>query len=194
MKIKNPKLIQVAGFSSQFPNTNLKEIAFAGRSNVGKSSFINSIFNRKALAKTSQKPGKTRTINFYSGDDKIIFVDLPGYGYATVSKKEQDKWASLINEYLHNRENLEEVFLLVDGRHKPTALDQQMYDWILASGFSGYVIATKCDKLSKNKLKKSLKEIENTLDVDEEMIIPFSSIDKRNVDKFMQLVDEIIER
>lgn len=193
MKIKNPKLIQVAGFESQFPKSHLKEVAFVGRSNVGKSSFINTIFNRKNLAKTSEKPGKTRTINFYNGDDKLIFVDLPGYGYARASKSDQEKWAKLINTYLHGRENLIEVFLLVDSRHKPSKEDQQMYEWIRAFGFSGYVILTKCDKLSKNKISKSIKLVGETLDVPGDMIIPFSKLDKGNVSIFMDILDDIIK-
>lgn len=195
MKINNPQLVQVAGFQSQFPQSNLKEIAFAGRSNVGKSTFINSIFNSKSLAKTSSTPGKTRTINFYNVDDKIMFVDLPGYGYAKASRNEQDKWADLINEYLHERELLKEVFLVIDARHKPSELDVQMYDWIKENGFTGYVIATKSDKLSNNKLNNSLKVIRETLDIDKDrdIIIPYSSVSKKNKNVFLSLLDEIIK-
>ena len=123
MKFKSIELEQVAGFKSQWPAEYIEEIAFVGRSNVGKSSFINTFLGRKNLAKTSSKPGKTRTINFYNIDNKFRLVDLPGYGYAKVSKAEKAKWDKLINEYLHQRENLKEVFLLVDIRHEPTALD-----------------------------------------------------------------------
>ena len=135
MKIKNIELEQVAGFKAQWPKDNLSEIAFVGRSNVGKSSFINSFSNRKAIARTSSKPGKTRTINFYRVNDSFRLVDLPGYGFAKVSKAEKAKWDKLINEYLHDRENLKEVFLIVDIRHEPTALDKQMYEWIIDSGY-----------------------------------------------------------
>ena len=157
MKIKSVNLDQVAGFTSQFPNDNFEEIAFAGRSNVGKSSFINSFLDKKNLAKTSSKPGKTKTINFYKINDKFRLVDLPGYGYAKVSKKEKEKWNNLIHKYLYERENLKEVFLLVDIRHAPTKQDKEMYDWIIDSGFTGFVIATKYDKIPKTHLKKTHK-------------------------------------
>lgn len=193
MKFNQIELEQVAGFKSQWPAENLEEIAFVGRSNVGKSSFINAFLGRKNLAKTSSKPGKTRTINFYNIDNKFRLVDLPGYGYAKVSKAEKAKWDKLINEYLHDRENLKEVFLLVDIRHEPTALDVQMYDWILESGFTGFVIATKYDKISKNQLHKHIKAIKNKLNIDDEgLIFAYSSENKHNLSVINEQVEVIV--
>lgn len=193
MKFNQIQLEQVAGFKSQWPAENLEEIAFVGRSNVGKSSFINAFLGRKNLAKTSSKPGKTRTINFYNIDNKFRLVDLPGYGYAKVSKAEKAKWDKLINEYLHDRENLKEVFLLVDIRHDPTALDVQMYDWIIESGFTGFVIATKYDKISKNKLSKHIKAIKNKLNIDDEyLIFAYSFENKHNLSVINEQVEVIV--
>ena len=193
MKIKSVNLDQVAGFSSQFPNDNFEEIAFAGRSNVGKSSFINSFLDKKNLAKTSSKPGKTKTINFYKINDKFRLVDLPGYGYAKVSKKEKEKWNNLIHQYLYQRENLKEVFLLVDIRHTPTKQDKEMYEWIIDSGFTGFVIATKYDKIPKTHLKKHIKEIMKTLNIDDEgLIFAYSSITSHNKNVLLEQVEVII--
>lgn len=193
MKIKDIELEQVAGFKSQWPNDDLAEIAFVGRSNVGKSSFINSFSNRRAIAKTSSKPGKTRTINFYRVNKTFRLVDLPGYGYAKVSKAEKAKWDKLINEYLHERENLKEVFLLVDIRHEPTALDKQMYDWILESGYMGFVIATKFDKIKKGQVQKHLKQVQKTLGIEDEgLIFAYSSETKHNKDVLEEQVEVII--
>lgn len=193
MKIKDIELEQVAGFKSQWPNDDLAEIAFVGRSNVGKSSFINSFSNRKAIAKTSSKPGKTRTINFYRVNNAFRLVDLPGYGYAKVSKAEKAKWDKLINEYLHERENLKEVFLLVDIRHEPTTLDKQMYDWILESGYMGFVIATKFDKIKKGQVQKHLKQVQKTLGIEDEgLIFAYSSETKHNKDVLEEQVEVII--
>lgn len=193
MKIKDIELEQVAGFKSQWPNDDLAEIAFVGRSNVGKSSFINSFSNRRAIAKTSSKPGKTRTINFYRVNNAFRLVDLPGYGYAKVSKAEKAKWDKLINEYLHERENLKEVFLLVDIRHEPTTLDKQMYDWILESGYMGFVIATKFDKIKKGQIQKHLKQVQKTLGIEDEgLIFAYSSETKHNKDVLEEQVEVII--
>ena len=193
MKFKNIELEQVAGFKSQWPNENIEEIAFVGRSNVGKSSFINAFLGKKDLAKTSSKPGKTRTINFYNVDNKFRLVDLPGYGYAKVSKTEKAKWDKLINEYLHDRENLKEVFLLVDIRHNPTELDLQMYNWIIESGFTGFIIATKYDKISRGQLQKHINAIKKKLDVeDEDLIFAYSSESKHNLGVIHEQVEVII--
>ena len=193
MKFKSIELEQVAGFKSQWPSENIEEIAFVGRSNVGKSSFINAFLGRKSLAKTSSTPGKTRTINFYNIDNKFRLVDLPGYGYAKVSKKEREKWDKLINEYLHDRENLKEVFLLVDIRHEPTDLDRQMYAWIIDSGFTGFIIATKYDKISKNQLQKHIKAIMKKLDVEDEgLIFAYSSENKHNLGVIHEQIEVII--
>lgn len=193
MKFKSIELEQVAGFKSQWPSENIEEIAFVGRSNVGKSSFINAFLGRKSLAKTSSTPGKTRTINFYNIDNKFRLVDLPGYGYAKVSKKEKEKWDMLINEYLHDRENLKEVFLLVDIRHEPTDLDLQMYDWIIDSGFTGFIIATKYDKISKTQLQKHIRSIMKKLDVEDEgLIFAYSSENKHNLGVIHEQIEVII--
>lgn len=193
MKFKNIELEQVAGFKSQWPIDDLDEIAFVGRSNVGKSSFINAFLGRRALAKTSSKPGKTRTINFYNIDNKFRLVDLPGYGYAKVSKAEKAKWDKLINEYLHDRENLKEVFLLVDIRHEPTNLDLQMYNWIVESGFTGFIIATKYDKISRNRLHKHIKQIMKKLNVaDEGLIFAYSSETGHNIGVINEQVEVIV--
>ena len=193
MKFKSIELEQVAGFKSQWPSENIEEIAFVGRSNVGKSSFINAFLGRKSLAKTSSIPGKTRTINFYNIDNKFRLVDLPGYGYAKVSKKEKEKWDKLINEYLHDRENLKEIFLLVDIRHEPTDLDLQMYDWIIDSGFTGFIIATKYDKISKNQLQKHIRPIMKKLDVEDEgLIFAYSSENKHNLGVIHEQIEVII--
>ena len=193
MKIKSIELEQVAGFREQWPSEDLPELAFVGRSNVGKSSFINSFLGRKKLAKTSSVPGKTRTINFYRINDKFRLVDLPGYGYAKVSKKEKAKWDKLIGEYLHQREALREVFLLVDIRHEPTALDKQMYDWIRETGFTGFVIATKFDKIKKSQIQKHIKQIMKKLEIDDEgLIFAYSSETKHNKDVLEEQVDVII--
>ena len=193
MKIKKIELEQVAGFKKQWPNDNLDEIAFVGRSNVGKSPFINSFSNRKAIAKTSSKPGKTRTINFYRVNDSFRLVDLPGYGFAKVSKSEKDKWDKLINEYLRDRENLKEVFLIVDIRHEPTALDKQMYEWIIDNGFMGFVIATKFDKISKGHIQKHINLIKKKLEIEDEgLIFAYSSETKHNKDVLEEQVEVII--
>lgn len=190
MKISKAELEKVAVEEKQYPDTNIKEFAFAGRSNVGKSSFINAMLNRKNLARTSSTPGKTRTINFYRVNDDLRLVDLPGYGYAKVAKSEKDKWAGIINRYLENRENLVETILLVDIRHEPTTLDKQMYDYIIESGFSGIVIATKKDKIKKSQVDKHISIIAKKLGVKHrENIIPFSS-SKRDEVKDMWFIFE----
>lgn len=194
MKFTSIELEQVAGFKKQWPGEDLPEIALVGRSNVGKSSFINSFLGRKKLAKTSSKPGKTRTINFYRINDKFRLVDLPGYGYAKVSKAEKDKWDKLINEYLHQRESLREVFLIVDIRHEPTTLDCQMYKWIRESGFTGFVIATKFDKIKKSQIQKNIKAIMKKLEIDDEgLIFAYSSETKHNKDILEEQVDVIVK-
>ena len=182
MKINNAELEKVAVLEKQYPHENLPEFAFAGRSNVGKSSFINAMLNRKNLARTSSTPGKTRTINFYKINNSLRFVDLPGYGYAKVAKSEKEKWAGIINRYLETRENILETILLVDIRHEPTNLDKQMYDYIIDSGFSGIVVATKKDKIKRSQINKHVDTIAKKLGVEhKENIIPFSSQDRDEV-------------
>ncbi|MGI5997616.1 MAG: ribosome biogenesis GTP-binding protein YihA/YsxC [Lutispora sp.] len=176
MIIKDCRFLISAVSSSQYPEGDLPEIAFAGRSNVGKSSLINSLLNRKKLVKVSSNPGKTRTINFFMINEELVLVDLPGYGYAAVSKAEKLKWASMIEEYLINRENLKSVVLLVDIRHKPTSDDKMMYDFIKHYRGRVIVVATKRDKISNNALFKNIKIIKETLGTDErDIIIPYSS-------------------
>ena len=179
-KIKS-ELDRIAVRPDQYPKEPLSEIAFAGRSNVGKSSFINSMINNKNLARTSGKPGKTRTINFYKINDKFRFVDLPGYGYAKVSKDEREKWGHIIEEYLTTRDNLKEVILVIDIRHKPSKDDVIMYDWIKYYGYGKLIVATKADKISKNAIVKHIKMIQDELGVENrDDIIPYSSENKMN--------------
>lgn len=194
MKIKSAELERVAVKKNQYPDGDLPEFAFAGRSNVGKSSFINAILSRKKLARTSSTPGKTRTINFYKINDNLRLVDLPGYGYAKVSKSEKKAWSESINEYLESREDILEIFLLVDIRHEPTALDKHMYDLILQHGYSGIVIATKSDKISKGQFAKHINEIAKTLNIkNKDLIIPFSSEKKDMVDEVWFVIEDIIK-
>lgn len=194
MNLNNAKLENVSVHRDTYPDENLTEIAFAGRSNVGKSSFINSMLGRKNLARTSSSPGKTRTINFYNIDEKLRLVDLPGYGYAKVSKEEKSSWAKIINEYLESRENLKEVFLLVDIRHDPTAQDKEMFRFIKEAGFSGIVVATKSDKMSKSKALNQIKNIAKVLKIENtDYIIPYSSVDKNMVDEMWMIIKDLLE-
>jgi len=195
MKIISSDLHAIAVEPKQYPQDDLPEIAFAGRSNVGKSSFINSMINRSNLARTSGKPGKTRTINFYIINNCFRFVDLPGYGYAQVSKSEKEKWGQIIEKYLTDRENLREIILIVDMRHEPTTLDVIMYDWIKSFGYRGLVIATKADKISKANWQKNTKIIREKLGItDLELIIPYSSEKKMNCDKVWEIFDPILDK
>lgn len=194
MNLNNAKLEKVSVHRDTYPDENLMEIAFAGRSNVGKSSFINSMLGRKNLARTSSSPGKTRTINFYNIDEKLRLVDLPGYGYAKVSKEEKSSWAKIINEYLESRENLKEVFLLVDIRHDPTKQDIEMFRFIKEAGFVGIVVATKSDKISKSKALTQIKNIAKVLKIENtDYIIPYSSVDKNMVDEMWMVIKDLLE-
>ena len=193
MIIKKAEIIISAVKKEQYPETIVPEIAFAGKSNVGKSSMINALLNRRNLARTSSQPGKTQTINFYNINDEFDFVDLPGYGYAKVSKTEQAKWAGIIDTYLHIRHQLKEVILLVDIRHEPNKNDVQMYEWIKSFGFTGYVIATKADKLSNSQRIKSVNVIKKTLQIqDSNLIFPFSSTSKLGVEEIWELFEGIL--
>lgn len=194
MKIISSELEKIAAIISQYPESDLPEVAFAGRSNVGKSSFINSFINRKNLARTSSKPGKTRTVNFYRVNDEFRLVDLPGYGYAQVSKSEKEKWGTIIETYLSSRENLFEVILVVDIRHAPSKEDVLMYNWLLEYGFTGYVIATKADKISRGQWQKHTKVIRETLGIkDNTLILPFSSDSKINLELVHNRIEEILK-
>ncbi|SLK20924.1 putative GTP-binding protein EngB [Clostridium chauvoei JF4335] len=190
IKIKNSEFIISAVKRHQYPETGLPEVAFVGRSNVGKSSIINALTNRKKLAKVSQTPGKTRLINFFMiNSGEFYLVDLPGYGYAKVSKKEQESWGNTIETYLTGREQLKRVILLVDSRHKPTTQDIQMHEWIKHFGYEEIVVATKSDKLSNNDLRKSEKIIKETLKLDSnDKLYFFSSLNKKGKD---QLIDNL---
>lgn len=176
MNLNNVQFLISAVKESQYPETSLPEIALAGRSNVGKSSFINKMLNRKNLARTSSKPGKTATLNFYNVDNAVMLVDLPGYGYAKVSKAEKDKWAEMINHYLYTRDKLISTFLIVDIRHKPTNDDCMMYDFIKDRQEGCVVIATKADKISKKAVEENLCIVSDTLKMDDkDILIPFSA-------------------
>lgn len=176
MKIKNSSFVISAVSKTQYPDDALPEFAFAGRSNVGKSSLINMLLNRRGLAKTSSTPGKTQLVNFYDIDGLFRFVDLPGYGFAKVSKAQKATWGSIIETYLNNRETLLEVFQLVDIRHKPSNEDKEMYDWIRTCGFNGIVLATKSDKLNKNQIAQQIKMIKSELQMEKDaIIVPVSS-------------------
>lgn len=193
MIIRKAELLITAVWKEQYPETIVPEIAFAGKSNVGKSSMINALLNRRSLARTSSQPGKTQTINFYNINDMLNLVDLPGYGYAKVSKTEQDKWAKMIDTYLHNRPQLREVILLVDIRHEPSKNDIQMYEWIKSCGFTGYVIAAKADKLSRSQQIRSVAVIKKTLDIkDNNLIIPFSAVSKNGVEDTWNLYERLL--
>ncbi|NLY71768.1 MAG: YihA family ribosome biogenesis GTP-binding protein [Clostridiales bacterium] len=194
MIIKESELIAVAVNKSQYPDELKKEIAFVGRSNVGKSSLINFLLNRRKLAKVSSSPGKTRTINFYEVNGSFRIVDLPGYGFAKVSKSEIRSWGNMIDTYLHNRPNLIKVVLLVDCRHTPTAQDVQMYDWIRYYNLGGLVVATKADKVSKNVLNKNLVEIGKTLGLtDKDKIIPVSVLKKTGSSELLEEFGRLLE-
>lgn len=191
MRIKTSEFIISAVKREQYPNDGFPEIAFVGRSNVGKSSIINSLTNRNKLAKVSQTPGKTRLINFFLLNSEFYLVDLPGYGYAKVSKKEKESWGTFIERYLTNREPLKKVVLLVDCRHKPTADDVQMYNWIKHYDYNIVVIATKSDKISNNELAKSKKLIRETLGLKkEEPLYYFSSLNKKGRDELVDILFE----
>ncbi len=189
-RIKNSDFVTSAVKKDQYPTTGLSEIAFVGRSNVGKSSIINALTNRRKLAKVSQTPGKTKLINFFTiNNDEFYLVDLPGYGYAKVSKSEKASWGNIIETYLSGRSELKRVVLLVDSRHKPTADDIQMHEWIKFYGYDEVIIATKSDKLSNNELRKSEKVIRDTLKLTkEDTLYFFSSVNKKGKD---ELVDNL---
>jgi len=193
MVIKNAELETVCGVTSKLPNNEGLEIAFAGKSNVGKSSLINGLLNRKALARTSSQPGKTQTINFYKINDTFYFVDLPGYGYAKVSATEREKWGKMIERYLNTSDKLVLVFLLIDIRHEPSANDKMMYDWILHSGFTPVIIATKADKIKRSQLQKNLKIIRTKLEMKkEDLIFPFSALSKQGKDEIWDYIESLL--
>ena len=194
MVIKNVSLETVCGITSKLPDNPHIEFAFAGKSNVGKSSLINGLMNRKSLARTSAQPGKTQTINFYNVNDQLYFVDLPGYGYAKVNEQEKAKWGKMIEDYLHQLKQLKAVFLLIDIRHEPSQNDKLMYDWILHQGFEPIIIATKSDKISRGQVPKHLKMIREGLHVVKDtIIIPYSAQTKQGREEIYELLDSYLE-
>ena len=193
MIIKNVSLDIVCGITSKMPETGRPEVAFAGKSNVGKSSLINALMNRKALARTSSQPGKTQTINFYNVNDAMYLVDLPGYGYAKTSASEKEKWGKMIENYLHTSKKLQAVFLLIDIRHDPSANDKMMYDWMVYQGFTPIIIATKLDKIKRSQIQKNVKAIREGLKVKPgTVIIPFSSETKQGRDELWEVIDSFV--
>lgn len=194
MVIKNVSLETVIGVTSKIPENQMPEIAFAGKSNVGKSSLINALMNRKSLARTSAQPGKTQTINFYNINNALYFVDLPGYGYAKVSVEAKEKWGKMVEKYLRRSKQLKAVFLLIDIRHEPSANDRQMYQWILSNGFAPIIIATKMDKINRSQLQKHIKMVKQGLDVAKDtIVIPFSAVSKQGRDEIYALIDDMME-
>ena len=193
MIIRSLELETVCGITSTLPENTLPEIAFAGKSNVGKSSLINGLMNRKSFARTSATPGKTQTINFYNINQELYLVDLPGYGYAKVSEQEKKKWGQMIERYLHQSKQLRAVFLLIDIRHAPSANDKMMYDWILSQGYQPIIIATKLDKIKRSQIQKNLKIIRQKIQpVEGTIIIPFSAQTKQGKEEILQLIEDRI--
>lgn len=191
MVIKSVNLETVCGVRSRLPKTGKPEFAFAGKSNVGKSSLINGIMNRKSYARVSEKPGKTQTINYYNINNEFYLVDLPGYGFANVSASTMESWGHMIENYLHSSENLKIIFLLVDIRHAPSANDRQMYDWMVHFGFRPVVIATKLDKLKRSQVAGQLSVIRKTLQMQKESIlIPYSAKDNTGREDIYELMEE----
>ncbi len=193
MIIKNVELETVCGITSVLPENTLPEIAFAGKSNVGKSSLINGLMNRKSLARTSSQPGKTQTINYYNINQELYFVDLPGYGFANVSVEVKAKWGKMIEKYLRESKMLKEVFLLIDIRHKPGANDVQMYEWIVANGYKPIIIATKLDKINRSQIQKQMKLIKETLKVEKgTLVFPYSAQTKQGREEIYDFIDQNI--
>lgn len=193
MIIKNVSLDIVCGVTSTLPETDVPQVAFAGKSNVGKSSLINALMNRKALARTSASPGKTQTINFYNVNDAMYLVDLPGYGYAKVSQSVKEQWGKLIERYLKRSRQLKAVFLLVDIRHDPSANDKMMYDWIVHNGYQPIIIATKVDKLKRSQVQKHVKALKDGLNLlPGTRVIPFSAETKQGREEIWELMDALL--
>ncbi len=193
MIIKEVNLETVCGITSTLPVNTEPEIAFAGKSNVGKSSLINALIQRKALARTSSQPGKTQTLNFYHVNRAFYYVDLPGYGYAKVAVSEKEKWGKMIERYLRKSEQLRAVFLLVDIRHAPSENDRIMYQWILGNGFHPIIIATKLDKIKRSQVQRQVRLIRDGLQVEEDTIlIPFSAETKQGREEIWELVEQLI--
>lgn len=194
MIIKSVNLETVCGVTSRLPENELPEFAFAGKSNVGKSSLINALMNRKAYARTSSQPGKTQTINFYNINNAFYYVDLPGYGYAKVSLEAKEKWGKMIERYLSRSRMLKMVFLLVDIRHDPSANDKSMYDWIVYNGYHPVIIATKLDKINRSQVAKHTKAIRQGLGMaPEDILIPFSAETKQGREEIWELLERKLQ-
>lgn len=194
MIIKRAELETVAVKRSRYPEDNVPEIAFAGRSNVGKSSLLNLLTSRKALARVSGSPGKTRTINFYRINDAFRIVDLPGYGYAKISKSVSENWGEMMEEYFQNRQGLKKVVQLVDIRHAPSKQDVQMYEYLRHYGLDGLVVATKSDKVSRNEMQKCIKTIRQTLNLSpEDLVIPVSALKRQGCDDLWTEIEKLLE-
>ena len=192
MIIKKAELETVCGITSKLPENENPEFAFAGKSNVGKSSLINALMNRKSLARTSSQPGKTQTINFYNINDALYYVDLPGYGYAKVSVEVKAKWGKMIERYLQKSPMLRCVFLLIDIRHEPSENDKLMYDWIVSNGYKPVIIATKLDKLKRSQIQKHVKMVREGLGLaKEDILIPFSAETKQGRDEIWALIESL---
>ncbi len=193
MIIKNVSLETVCGITSKLPENTMPEIAFAGKSNVGKSSLINALMNRKSLARTSAQPGKTQTINFYNINDAMYLVDLPGYGYAKVTQEVKEQWGRLIERYLHGSKQLRAVFLLIDIRHEPSANDKRMYEWIVYNGYDPIIIATKLDKINRSQIQKHLKMVRAGLNVKPgTAVLPFSALTKQGREEIWEQMEELL--
>ncbi len=194
MIIKNVSLETVCGITSKIPQSRHPEVAFAGKSNVGKSSLINVLMNRKSLARTSSQPGKTQTINYYNINDMLYFVDLPGYGYAKVNVNVKAQWGKMTENYLHSSEQLKQVFLLVDIRHEPSENDRIMYRWICENGYRPTIIATKLDKIKRSQIRRQVDLIRTGLEAEEDtVIIPFSAQTKQGREEIYEILDHILE-
>lgn len=193
MVIKQVSLDIVCGVTSTLPDTGRPEVAFAGKSNVGKSSLINGLMNRKSLARTSSQPGKTQTINFYNINSEMYLVDLPGYGYANANQEIKAKWGKMIERYLHTSKNLKAVFLLIDIRHDPSNNDKLMYQWILDQGYKPIIIATKLDKIKRSQVQKQIKAIRVGLEMEKgSLILPYSAQTKQGREEIWQVIDQLI--
>lgn len=193
MVIKSVNLETVCGITSKLPENDKPEIAFAGKSNVGKSSLINALMNRKSLARTSSQPGKTQTINFYNINDVMYCVDLPGYGYANVTESVKVKWGKMIENYLKKSKQLKQVFLLIDIRHEPSGNDKDMYEWIIYHGYRPVVVATKADKIKRSQLAKQVKLVREGLGMKkEDILVPFSAETKQGLEDIWNIIDPMV--
>lgn len=194
MVIKSVNLETVCGITSKLPDNQMIEVAFAGKSNVGKSSLINALMNRKSYARVSAQPGKTQTINFYNINEELYFVDLPGYGYAKASKESVAKWGQMIERYLKKSKQLRAIFLLIDIRHEPGANDCMMYDWVVASGYEPIIVATKFDKINRSQKDKQIKIVRTKLGAPADtVIIPFSAVTKQGREEIYEIIEEILK-